>query len=212
MLRDSSGALLAESTTKVFHFKERLDFKFSHSPSWYYLVIKATFDIVWLHANNNTKIEAMRLQEGTVCLDLFDRLPNNKTGHLVRRYTDFAIGLRELAVRPGDIDPSYNCHGYCFGESKYWINDSQVERILQNDSYQELSSTQDMSIVVHSFGRQIVHTAKCHRSNGGFVYVSKAGVRGLEKTERVNQAARGLQCDSTRIYVAAHAEVRHGVP
>ena len=205
MLRDSNGALLAESTTKVFHFNERLDFKFGHSPSWYYLVIKATYDVVWLHANNNKKIKALRLQEGTVHLELFDRLPNNKIGRLVQRYADFAIGLRELAVRPGDIDPSFNCHGHCFGESKYWISDSQVERILQNDGYQELSSTQDMSIVVYSSGRQIVHTAKCHRSNSGFVYISKAGVRGLEKTERVDQAARSLPYDSIRIYIAAHA-------
>lgn len=200
MLRNSERILLAKPTAKSFELKERLDFKFSYEPFRYYLVIKAKYDIVLLFANNKVEVEAMKLIEGTVQLDLFIRLPTGQIGQLVQSYTDFAVGLRELSIKTGDIEPPFNCHGYCFGDSMYWINNNQVQRILQGDGYFESSGKDDVSVVVYSLGDEVAHTAKRYPSDGNFIYESKAGVRGLEQTTRIEDAARGLAYDSVRIF------------
>lgn len=201
MLRDHGGELLFESTDRIYCTCEVLDLKLDQSQSEYthHLVVRAIYDVVYLLTNTSSPIEALRLKRNTARLELFGRASTNKIGDLIRSYT-FDEGLVELIIQPGDIEPAYNCHGYCFADSKYWINDDQVPGLLHGDGYLESKADIDVAIVTFRQGGTIKHTARRHRHNGGFLYISKAGVRGLQKTTRLEDAARGLPHDSVDVY------------
>jgi hypothetical protein len=161
--------------------------------------VRAIYDVVCLYTDNETSVEALRLKRNTTRFELFNRLSNNRIGDLIDSYT-FEEGRVELKIRQGDIEPVFNCHGYCFADSKYWINDNQVRRLLQGDGYLESKDDTDVAVVVFSQEGTVKHTAKRHRRDGGFIYVSKAGVRGLQCTRKLEEAARGLQYNGIKIY------------
>jgi hypothetical protein len=203
MLRDNGGELYVEFTKSVFCTCEVLDFSFSRASSermfTHFLLVRAIYDVVHLYTNNKMPVEALRLKSDTITLELFDRLHDDRVGGLIRRY-GFIEGLEKLQIQQGDIDPTYNCHGYCFADSKYWINNDQVHRIIQEDSYLKLKDDTEVAIVLFSQGDAAKHTAKRHLLTDGFNYISKAGVRGLEKTTSLEEAARGLLYDNVVVY------------
>ena len=45
------------------------------------------------------------------------------------------------------LSPSFNCHGFVFGDSEYWINCDQVETIL-NDEYERIDKPQKNCVLI----------------------------------------------------------------
>ena len=65
---------------------------------------------------------------------------------------------------PSGLNYTYNCHGYTFGDSKYWIN-GQINAILSGDGYREIIGADKKGAKVAYWGSDI-HTAKVNTVDG----------------------------------------------
>ncbi len=65
----------------------------------------------------------------------------------------FTIIRRE---EPSDI---CNCHGWAFTEGKYWIGGEDVQKILDDNGYQEVKTPQPGDLAIFREGDSITHTS-----------------------------------------------------
>jgi RHS repeat-associated protein len=79
-----------------------------------------------------------------------------------------------------------NCHGYTFADGRYWINDDQVQTILDGDGYRPISANEATNDDVAIYRQQrgdapadddpIVHSGRVTgRDSGGILVTSKNG-------------------------------------
>lgn len=84
-----------------------------------------------------------------------------------------------VSGNPSGLDYSYNCHGFTFGNSGYWI-DSQVDDILRGDGYR-LITGEDKSAASVAYWGDDVHTAIVREVVDGNVteVMGKRGAQGM---------------------------------
>ncbi len=139
--------------------------------------ISRTYEVVTMFADNGTPIEAMRLVSAVQVDAVFDE--NGKV----------------ISTKPGIIDGAKNdcvadCHGYTFTENKLWVNDDQVNTILENDNVYECGVPESLAdIVVFKTSEKVVHSA---RRNKDGTYNNNAGFLTTEYNVSLESASRGL--------------------
>jgi RHS repeat-associated protein len=69
--------------------------------------------------------------ESGVMWDVYD-VKTNDGNHTVMLW-------KYLSGAPPDTNYAYNCHGYTFGDSAYWIQTSEVGKILQGDGWKQIT-------------------------------------------------------------------------
>jgi hypothetical protein len=93
-----------------------------------------------------------------------------------------------ISGNPPGLDYSYNCHGYTFGNSQYWIN-GQVGEILQGDGYTLITGSDKTGAKVAYWGGD-VHTARVNTVIDGTVN-SVTGKRGAGDLLTSSPAGQG---------------------
>ena len=88
-------------------------------------------------------------------------------------------------------DYTYNCHGYTFGNSQYWIN-GQVGDILKGDGYKEITGADKTGAKVAYWGSDI-HSATVGKVVGGSVteVTGKLGAGGMLTSTPAEQGYNG---------------------
>ena len=96
-----------------------------------------------------------------------------------------------VSGNPAGLDYTYNCHGYTFGNSGYWIN-GQVDDILRGDGYKLITSQDKTGARVAYWGGDI-HSAEVNTVTGGAVtqVTGKLGAGGLSTSTVAGQGYGG---------------------
>ena len=67
-------------------------------------------------------------------------LYSSKKISILEEHTDNVVGAHHLDIDSLKIDPTTNCYGFCFLDSKYWLNDPSVfineylEEVKENEN------------------------------------------------------------------------------
>ena len=85
-------------------------------------------------------------------------------------YTDNGTRVRALrnvaGGSPWSENMNFNCHGYSLGDSKFWINNPEVQQILDGDGYKNMGKNvkpiNGDILVYRDKNNKIVHTAIIH--------------------------------------------------
>jgi hypothetical protein len=88
--------------------------------------------------------------------------------------------LAARLIRTAPADPAYNCHGWVFTGGHYWIRGQEVERLLADNGYREVSppAVGDVAVVRGPEGT-ISHSALVRVASAGLLLVeSKWGRQG----------------------------------
>ncbi|MCX7112849.1 MAG: hypothetical protein NTX45_22565, partial [Proteobacteria bacterium] len=117
-----------------------------------------------LELNDGTKIEAMK------SLGLVD--PN--TGKIVP-----------------DNRLDTDCHGVTFTNGEYWINDTEVDKILDKGGYKPTSQPQTGDILVYREGKAVVHSVTVTKVDALGKVTEVSGLGGLEPAEHTNTPDTG---------------------
>jgi len=157
------------------------------------LQFKTTYDIGYLITDSDTTVKGMRARPQTLSLTLYGPDRNNQ----ICSFDTFDNGLAKLGIPREEIIPFYNCHGFTFADSKYWIDNEQVPMILTGDLY-EPADKPSAQIVIFSKNNDIVHSAIFEPESMEFV--GKTGVRGKIRTSSLNDAAQGNDFDDASFY------------
>jgi hypothetical protein len=90
-------------------------------------------------------------------------------------------GIHEHFIRTGNADDRYNCHGWVFTNGLYWIKGEQVEQIIKENGYQQVSEPRENDLAIfRSEKGAIVHSGLVRAlTRGGLVLIeSKWGRAG----------------------------------
>lgn len=94
-------------------------------------------------------------------------------------YTDKnnpVIAYKRVGSNPIGLDYTADCHGVTFADSQYWINNNQVQIII-NDEYQ-LISEKDIrvnDVVIYVENNYVAHSLTLVNSNGMLLAYGKGG-------------------------------------
>lgn len=102
-------------------------------------------------------------------------------------------------VNASKNDPVADCHGFTFASNSLWINDDQVNKILDHDNYTRNVLEKDADIVIFRKNGDVVHPGK-RNANG--TYDNNAGYDILKKGGDLVQASKNL----TDVKVAKNVE------
>ncbi len=87
-----------------------------------------------------------------------------------------AINLKDSVTSTGDPTDTTNCHGWTFTCGKVWINNDQVDDILEDNGYEETTDPKPGDIVVYKKDGKITHSGHVQSDgNGGIKIESKWG-------------------------------------
>jgi hypothetical protein len=120
------------------------------------------------------------------------------SAHRDLEFTNFLEAITALRIAPGDIVLGYNCHGVTFARSQFIIDNDQIPTLLESD-YDECPPA-DAEVVVFYNHDSVVHSAPRIQQRGEFVFIAKAGVRGVQTVQSVEAAACGLAHDAVRYF------------
>jgi hypothetical protein len=191
MMADDTGNLRFRPIGDVFFQDERLQFVPSPNVSFPegFVQVTTLYDVGFLFTDSNSQIRALKPRTDTLRLSLLSLDQN----HVVASFNSFQDGLSQLSIRRDDIVPGYNCHGFTFAGSKYWMDDDQIETVLAGESYRETNQN-DAQILIFRRNNKIVHSALVDHVHGCFH--TKAGVRGFSATRSIADAAQGNDFDA----------------
>jgi len=131
--------------------------------------------ISWTHNGNSlvSDLWAVETNDGSAIINL-------------RKDTRSAGG-----IPPWNSDYSYNCHGYTFGNSQYWIN-GQVDAILKGDGFKLITGDDKSKAKIAYWGND-VHTAVVNTVSGGVVtqVTGKLGAKALKTSSPADQGYSG---------------------
>ena len=147
----------------------------------------------FLQADDGTRIHAFKPLPESANV----RLLTADQGAVVATFPSLRDGLKHLNINLNDVVPGSNCHGLVFACASFWIGDDQVEFILAGDSY-EMVPLVAAQIAIYRLAGAVVHSARVVPPWGDFV--SKAGVRGMNISRSLLEAARGIAHDSCTFY------------
>jgi len=106
----------------------------------------------------------------------------------------FVIDLQKyVSGGAAGTDYTYNCHGYTFGNSLYWINDG-IENILKGDGYKEITGADKTGARVGYWPAGATHSVKVTNITNGTVdeVVGKKGAQvGLTTSTPAGQGYAG---------------------
>ncbi|WP_315814191.1 RHS repeat-associated core domain-containing protein [Paraflavitalea speifideaquila] len=177
ILKDKNGNIIATSTGTFS----------SSSMAVGYSVEKSTgnittkevyrkYEVVKIYADDGTPIEALKLVESYVVVSQYD-----KKGNLLSTAKD------DLAKH--GYEAVSDCHGYTFAKGKLWINDDQVNTLLDHDGYSRNVSEGSADAAIFKKGGAVVHSA-VRNKNG--TYSNDAGTLTVEKNVSLDKSSRGL--------------------
>jgi hypothetical protein len=88
--------------------------------------------------------------------------------------------LQEHVISLPNPDQDCNCHGWVFTGGRYWLSPDDVELILQDNRYQQVSQPQAGDLVVYRDpeSKKIIHTGLLRLADGPLLVESKWGVLG----------------------------------
>jgi hypothetical protein len=96
--------------------------------------------VTYLCTDEGRPIEALEYVEGSIAIEDFITGP---------RYTNEMKLCKGSECSPFDIvNPRFNCHGDSFAYAEYWIQDPEVQRILDDD-YDEIAQPDPGDIVIY---------------------------------------------------------------
>ena len=98
---------------------------------------------------------------------------------MVKGYIYADDGTKVVAYRNICCDAGFNtdCHGVTFADGKYWINNDQVNKILEGDFYKEVNEHSTGGVVVfYDSSGNVIHSATLAGYNTTY------GLGGLETT------------------------------
>jgi len=78
-----------------------------------------------------------------------------------------SLGLTERIIRRGPASDVCNCHGWVFTGGRYWLTPGDVERILADNGYQEVSNPRPGDLAIYRQGGTISHTALVRTGGDG---------------------------------------------
>lgn len=134
------------------------------------------YEIVNIYADDGTPIEALRLVDAYVTIKNYDT-----KGNLLSTSKD--------SPSKHGLEAKSDCHGYTFTGGKLWINDDQVENLLNHDGYKRNVDESSADAVIFKKAGSVVHSA-VRQVNGK--YNNDAGILTLEKNKTLAEASRGL--------------------
>lgn len=185
LMKDKDGNIIVTTEGKIRSAQPILISNATRLPSGNVLVtvLRRTYQEVTIYADNGTPISALKLTSAVITQDVIT-----------------PAGVMVVPGAPSSIVPSTfecvsDCHGYTFADGSLWIDDSEVQSILDNDNIYECDvpeSLADLVIFKKDQGTgnlEIVHSSK---RNGKGGYDNDAGVLTLECDVTLEQAARGL--------------------
>ena len=83
------------------------------------------------------------------------------------RETLVALGLSERVIRLAPASDVCNCHGWVFTGGRYWLSPDDVERILADNAYQQVSDPRPGDLAIYRQGGAISHTALVRTGGAG---------------------------------------------
>jgi hypothetical protein len=195
MRADDTARLCFAPTGDVFLQNERLEFKPGSNVSFPagHIQLTTLYDVGFLTTDSGSCVRVMRPRLDTIRVGLLSPDHNN----LIILFDSFQDALSKLAIRRDDIVPGYNCHGFTFGGSRYWINDDQIDKILADDGYTPTDEPDAQILVFRQHGK-IVHSALVDRSQG--IFIGKTGVRGFCIARSIADAAQSNSFDTYTFY------------
>jgi hypothetical protein len=66
---------------------------------------------------------------------------------------------RDAVIRRSPADDGANCHGWVFAGGRFWVGPSEVEAILKENGYGEVSDPRPGDLAVYRQGGGVTHTA-----------------------------------------------------
>lgn len=139
--------------------------------------IDRVYEIVSMFADNGTPIQAMRLVSASQIDEVYD-----SKGYLVK--------ATNSPIDNSQFDCAADCHGYTFAGNKLWVNDDQVNLILENDNVYECGLPESLAdLVVFKKSNEVVHSGRKNRDGS---YNNNAGILTTEYNVTLGQASRGL--------------------
>jgi len=171
-----------------------LNFGGTNGPT-HFLTIRSLYDTGYLTFNGSFKIAALRLRSAPTIVQLVD----NQTGWGMEAVPlETAITL--LRLKPNDIIPGSNCHGYAFAQSQFWIENDAVESLLNEPFIFERVDRATAHIAVFIDRGRAVHSCLVAHGNTGTRYVGKAGIGAIQETDEETEAARGNRYTHVEYY------------
>jgi RHS repeat-associated protein len=97
--------------------------------------------------------------------------------------------LKYVSGNPSGADYSYNCAGYVFGASGYWIQGTQITTILKGDGYKQINGPNYTGATIADWGNAHVAKVNGWDSSGNITFVTgKEGpTKGLTTSTPANQ-------------------------
>src|SRR5689334_4671932 len=133
---DSAGNLCFFPVPQMFTQNEELEFRPLAGERYLpgFLQVMTVYDVGFLETDRGYRVRALRPKFETARINLLSQQKG-----LVKSFPSFEGAVLELRLPPRDIVPGYNCHGFTFGNSDYWINDHQIDALLEGDGYVEVA-------------------------------------------------------------------------
>jgi hypothetical protein len=136
--------------------------------------ISRTYNVVNIFADNGTPVQALQIATATQVNATFD-----KNGNIIGETTP-------TGVDNSQFDVASDCHGYTFAADRLWINNDQVETILNNDDYsRNVIEGNASAVIFKDQNGDVVHSSG--RNSDG-TYTSNAGVTKTQYNVTLGQA------------------------
>lgn len=187
LIKDKDGNIIIFSTGRIVdwgYMPIRIN-KILSSGNISAMSIRREYEVVYMFADNGTPIEAHRLVREYVSDDILQETPRGLVSTYF--YKNYPKDTKYECVS--------DCHGYTFSDSKLWINDDQVQAILDNDNIYECDVPESMADIVIYRKKDkdgnwvIVHSA---RKNPDGTYNADAGVLSLICDVTLEEATQGI--------------------
>jgi hypothetical protein len=94
---------------------------------------------------------------------LWTEAPQEDPAGLAEEEAQFLAMLSQdrQMIRTARAEPGHNCHGWIFTGGRYWLDGADVQRILNENGYQQVDRPRpgDLSVYRQDTGGEIMHTA-----------------------------------------------------
>jgi RHS repeat-associated protein len=176
VLRDKNGNIIATSTGVISLHEIPISATKNKSGIITTQTASMKYEQVKIYTDDGTPIEALRLIEAHVVIKKYDSKGN-------------LLSITQESLSSHGFEAVSDCHGYTFAKGKLWINDGQVNTLLDHDGYTRNTTESKADAVIFKKGGVILHSAV--RNKDG-TYSDDAGILTLEKNVTLDKASRGF--------------------
>src|SRR5262249_42400782 len=121
------------------------------------------------------------LTDRGTALRLYQRGPDPSDAEIEKKYeANLRSGMALRVIQTAAADPASNCHGWVFAASRFYLRGQDVETILTENGYTEMSTPRPGDVIVYrnSLGN-ILHSGVVRLIDGDEILVeSKWGTFG----------------------------------